>query len=169
MKKWSLAALPVVLVLLLTAFDWEPDWRSASGYAPVLMRKDDLRNSIAWQGAREFERPGKIYIYGSTIFIVDVYKGIHLINNIDRTNPQKTGFILIPGVLDIAIRDSVIFADNAIDLVAINMRNLPQIQVLDRVEEVFPEPVAPDMMWWWGFRKPEGTVIVGWNKKFGRL
>jgi hypothetical protein len=168
MKNWTMAALPVALALLLTAFDWEPDWRSASGYSPVLMRKADLRNSIAWQGPRAFERPGKIYVYGTTIFIVDVYKGIHLINNADRTNPQKTGFILIPGVLDIAVRDSVIFADNAIDLVALNMRSLPQIEVLDRVEEVFPEPVAPDMMWWSGFRKPEGTVIVGWNKKSGK-
>ncbi|MBK9291657.1 MAG: hypothetical protein IPM52_08540 [Bacteroidetes bacterium] len=168
MYKWTLAASALIVVVLLTAFDWVPDWRSASGYAPVLMRKDDLRNSIAWQGAREFERPGKIYIYGSTIMIVDLYKGIHLIDNTDRTNPQKTGFILIPGVLDVAVRDSVIFADNAIDLVAINMRRLPQIEVLDREEDVFPEPVAPDMMWYWGFRKPEGTVVVGWNKKSTR-
>ncbi|HMM10962.1 MAG TPA: hypothetical protein PKE03_02575 [Bacteroidales bacterium] len=168
MKKLILTALPVAVIVLLTAFDWEPDWQSASGYAPVLMRKDDLRNSIIWQEARDFQRPGKIYIYGSTIFIVDVYKGIHLINNTDRTNPQKSGFILIPGVLDLAVRDSVIYADNAIDLVAIDIRALPQISILDRVEEVFPEPVAPDMMWWWGFRKPEGTVVVGWNKKSGR-
>jgi hypothetical protein len=158
--------LVVLVLLLLTSFsrDIEP----GTIYTPLLLKKDDLSKSVFMQATREFEDPGKIYLYGSGIYIVDKYRGIHVIDNSDKTNPSKIGFIHIPGVMDVAIRDSVMYSDNAIDLVAINLRNFPGISVISRVADVFPEPFPPDMNYmpsrYRPSNRPKNTVIVGWYK-----
>lgn len=153
---------------MLTAISIEPDDRDQTAYVPVIMKKSDLLNSVFMQDAREFETPGKIYIYENMIFIVDLYKGIHIIDNQDPSNPHKIGFLYIPGVMDLAIRNNVLFADNSIDLVSIDINSYPEIQILDRVTEVFPEPTPPDLLWIpWAYssnRRPENTVIVAWVK-----
>lgn len=157
-----------VLILLITGMSFEPDDRDQTAYTPVLMKKSELPASISMQPAREFESPGKIYIYGNNIYIVDLFKGIHIIDNYDPASPQKTGFLYIPGVMDIAIRNNVLYADNSIDLVSIDISNYPAIAVLDRVAGIFPEPTPPDMEWIpWSYaanNRPENTVIVAWIK-----
>ena len=158
----------IVLSILLTAFSIEPDDRDQTVYHPILMNKKDLRSSIFNQAPKEFVNPGKIYIYKNMIYIVDLFTGIHVINNTIPSDPQKTGFIYIPGVMDLAIKDDVLFADNSVDLVSINISNYPQIDILDRKEDVFPEPTPPDLPWIpWAYsahRRPAGTVIVAWVK-----
>ncbi|TVQ86236.1 MAG: hypothetical protein EA393_12425 [Bacteroidetes bacterium] len=158
----------IVAVLMLTAISVEPDDRDQTAYVPIFMKKSDLPNSVFIQEAREFETPGKIYIYGNMIYIVDLFKGIHIIDNQDPSNPLKIGFLYIPGVMDLAIRNNVLFADNSIDLVSIDISSYPQISILDRVAEVFPEPTPPDLLWIpWAYsskRRPENTVIVAWVK-----
>ncbi|PKP53957.1 MAG: hypothetical protein CVT92_01990 [Bacteroidetes bacterium HGW-Bacteroidetes-1] len=165
MKALRLILLFTSLVVLL-ASSREPDIWADSAYFPILMNKADLSNSVNIFEAREFKKPGKIYLYGDNIYIVDQYSGIHIIDNHDPFNPVKTGFIRIPGVLDLGIKDSVMYVDNAIDLVAIDIRNYPQIEILDRFEEVFPEPAPPDMDdRGWSYRRPKNMVIVDWVKK----
>ncbi len=158
----------IILTILLAAFSFEPDDRDQTAYHPILMNKSDLPNSIFNQAPRDFENPGKIYLYENMIYIVDLFTGIHVIDNTNPSDPQKTGFIYIPGVMDLAIKNKVLFADNSIDLVSINIGNYPQIEVLDRKEGVFPEPTPPDLEWIpWSYsahRRPEGTVIVAWVK-----
>jgi len=165
MKKLK-PTLIVLVFFLLTSFsrDIEPD----TIYTPLLLKKEDLPKSIFIKSPQEFENPGKIYLYGSAIYIVDAFKGIHVIDNSQPAHPAKTGFINIPGVMDVAIRDSVLYADNSVDLVAINLRDYPQIEVLSRVAEVFPEPLPPDMNRMpYRYRpsnRPKNMVIVGWFK-----
>jgi hypothetical protein len=157
-----------VAILLLTGLSFEPDDRDQTAYVPILMKKSDLPASVFMQEAREFENPGKIYFYGSSIYIVDLFRGIHIIDNQDPANPHKTGFLHIPGVMDLAIRNDVLYADNSIDLVSIDISSYPQISILDRLAEVFPEPTPPDLEWIpWSYsahRRPENTVIVAWVK-----
>lgn len=158
----------IVAVFLITSLSIEPDDRDQTAYVPILMKKSELPASVFMQETREFETPGKIYIYGNMIYIVDLFKGIHIIDNQDPSNPQKTGFLHIPGVMDLAIRNNVLYADNSIDLVSIDISSYPQISILDRVAEVFPEPTPPDLEWIpWSYsagRRPENTVIVAWVK-----
>jgi hypothetical protein len=153
--------LPVILM----GTSWEPE--EISKYKPILMNKEDLKSSIFMLPAKDFTRSGKIYLYGNNIYIVDLYTGIHVIDNKDPHNPQKTGFIHIPGVIDMAITNNILYADNAIDLVAINIEKYPEINVVDRVEEVFPEHIPPDLSYLpyrYTKRRPANTVIVGWVK-----
>jgi len=159
--------IAVFLILSLSFSPEEPEPRTA--YTPYLIAKEDLVRSVFMQNAREFENPGKIYLYGNKIYIVDLFLGVHVIDNQNRHSPVKTSFIHIPGVKDVAIKDSVLYADNAIDLVAIDLRDYPNISVIDRVEQVFPEPLPPDLTHipriYSAQNRPDNTVLVGWFKK----
>lgn len=168
MKK-SRLALAVPMVFMLISFSIEPaSDASATDYTPILLHKDDLKNSILYQQPQDFENPGKIYVYQNFVFIVDTFKGVHKINNMDPENPVKEAFIHIPGIMDISIQNNILYADNAIDLVAINMENFPEIVETDRVEGIFPEPTPPDLEWipysYSQANRPENTIIVGWIK-----
>lgn len=161
--------LVVIAVFLIINLSLSPDSEPGTAYTPYLIAKEDLANSVFMQAAREFENPGKIYLYGNKIYIVDLFRGVHVIDNQNRLAPVKTGFIHIPGVKDIAIKDSVLYADNAIDLVAIDIRAYPVISVIDRVELVFPEPLPPDLTFiphrYSRQNRPDNTVLVGWFNK----
>ncbi|MFW5725318.1 MAG: hypothetical protein ACOCX0_02635 [Bacteroidota bacterium] len=167
MKSLHLTLIFMVIFMIM-GFDIEPDDKTFTEYTPILLKRSDLPASVFMQPAKDFSNPEKIYIYNDHIYIVDLFSGIHVINNQDPSNPQKTGFIHIPGCMDLAIKNEVLYADNAIDLVSVDLSNYPQIAVLDRVEDVFPEPTPPDMTWipwaWSPSKRPSDTVIVGWQK-----
>lgn len=157
-----------LLIPLLMGFSFEPDERDLTKYKPLLMKKSDLAVSVFMESAKDFTNPGKIYLYDDTIFIVDLFTGIHVIDNQNPANPQKAGFIHIPGVVDLSVRNNVLYADNATDLVSIDISSFPQINILDRVPDVFPEHTPPDLEWipysYSSAKRPANTVIVAWVK-----
>ncbi len=156
---------------LLLLISWRPDYDHLdwTEYYPVLMHKADLENSVINLQPQDFVNSGKVYIYGNNIYIVELYKGIHVIDNTTPSSPEKIGFINIPGTIDVAIKDNVLFADNAVDLVSIDISNYPTIQLLDRVNDVFPELTPPDLDFipygYSVYSRPPNTVIVAWVKK----
>jgi hypothetical protein len=165
----ALRKISIFLLLpLLMGFSYEPDDRDLTRYRPILMKRSDLVTSIFIQPQQEFSNPGKIYLYKDNIYIVDLFTGIHVIDNHNPAQPQKTGFIHLPGVVDLSIKDDVLFADNATDLVSINIDSYPQISIISRVEGVFPEHTPPDLEWipysYTTYRRPKNTVIVAWVK-----
>ncbi|MBL4648593.1 MAG: hypothetical protein JKY03_02600 [Aureispira sp.] len=84
---------------------------------------DEMREqSIELQAARKLTNPGKIYVKDDMILINEMGKGIHLIYNANPAEPKKIGFIKIPGNIDVAVKGDVIYADNFMDLVALNTK-----------------------------------------------
>ena len=82
--------------------------------------------------------PGKIYFKDHYIFVNEYQKGIHVIDNTDPESPQIIKFIEIPGSVDLAIRDNILYADSYVDLVAIDISNLDDIREVKRIQNVFP-------------------------------
>jgi hypothetical protein len=154
-------------VILTSAFDFEPYEESA--YTAVLMTRADLEKSIAFQNSRQILEIGKIYKKDSWIFITEKYKGIHLIDNTNPASPVKAGFIRVPGCIDIAMKNNSILADNSVDLVTIEISQLPAVKVVSRVKNVFPELLPPDLPYipnkYNTNSRPENTVIVEWKKR----
>lgn len=158
----------ILFLPLLFAYDSDPFYNS-SGYYPVLMERPQLEKSILYREAQTIKNPGKIYYKDQVIYLVEKYKGIHVIDNSNPENPHRTGFINVPGCIDLAIKNNSLFADNSIDLVAINISNGPeQLQVTQRIKNVFPEPTPPGLDFiphMFQLReRPENTIIVGWEK-----
>ena len=156
-----------ISVFMLFGFSFETDPVPDSDYYPVLMDIDDLRKSVRFEDPRAMNKTGKIYIKGDYLFVTEKYEGIHVINNSDPSNPQKEGFIRIPGCIDLAVKNNILYADNAIDLVAIDIGNREAPELVKRLENVLPEPAPPTGFIPYQFRegnRPDNTVIVAWKK-----
>ncbi len=137
-------------------------------YVPLLMTREVLESSVTLMPARDLTNPGKIYLIGNYIFINERYKGIHIINNSDPENPINIHFIRIPGCIDMAVKGQTLYADNAVDLIAVDLSDINSISVTERIRDVFPELQPPDNSFYFRYSKenrPENTIIVGWEPK----
>lgn len=131
---------------------------------PVYMPFTEFRNSFSKGEATEITNPGKIYFKDNYLFVNEVGKGIHVIDNSDPADPEKLGFYEIMGNVDMAIKGNMLFADSFIDLVAIDISDVNNPVEISRIENVFPE-VVPEGDKWYPYAmvdKSEG-VIVDWN------
>jgi len=77
---------------------------------------------------------GKIYAYKNYIFVNDVNRGFHILDNSDPVNPTNIGFIKIEGNNDISIKDDRLFADSYGDLVIMDITDINAISVASRME-----------------------------------
>ncbi len=107
-------------------------------FEPVYRTVEQIREDPTIEGPRSLENPGKIYVYGDYLLVNELYEGIHIINNRDPRNPVNLSFIRIPGNVDMAVRFNMLYADNYIDLLAINIENPEQPALVSRTAEVFP-------------------------------
>lgn len=140
-------------------------------YTPVLMTKLVLANSVKLQPATSIGIAAKIYHKDNYIFISQRFKGVHIIDNTNPSAPVNKRFISIPGCVDMAIKNNVLYADNAVDLVSINLTAAQggDLQVLKRIENVFPELMPPDGLEipvkFTKENRPANTIIVNWVKE----
>ena len=131
-----------------------------SFWEPVYRTKAEVRANIKNNAAKDIERPGKIYIRGNYIFLNEVDKGVHIIDNSNPAAPRQISFVDIPGNLDMAVKGNILYADFYTDLVAIDISNPQSVLVKKFTENVFPERV-----WGNGFSPNPNMVIVDWIKK----
>ncbi len=107
-------------------------------YEPVYKTLDEIRQPITVEGPRALKNPGKIYLYHSYLLINEQLEGIHLVDNSDPSNPVKVAFIKIEGNLDMAIKGNMLYADNYVDLITIDLTIPMQPTLVDRDNNVFP-------------------------------
>ncbi|MCJ8167332.1 hypothetical protein MKJ04_21000 [Pontibacter sp. E15-1] len=165
MKKTNLYLLLVLVMPILTSC-WETvDPAPLSAYQPILMSRTHLESSIKMLAPLPIADAGKLYKYGQYILVNERYKGVHLIDNKNPAAPVKLGFIQVPGSVDFAVKDNVLYVDNAVDLVAIDLRDLHTINIRKRVREAFPPLLAPDNLSWFYDMAgaPKDAVVVGWE------
>lgn len=108
-------------------------------YVPQYMSYEELRSSVKSIPAQPLKNPGKIYLMGNYIFVNEVDKGIHVINNSNPSSPQNVAFIQIPGNIDIAAKGNVLYADSYVDLLGLDISNPNNINVLKRIEDALPQ------------------------------
>ncbi|MCC9166913.1 LVIVD repeat-containing protein [Pontibacter harenae] len=105
---------------------------------PVYMMRAALRNAVQVKPARTLTEPGKIYAKDHFLFINEIDKGIHIIDNSNPSSPQPVSFIEIPGNVDMAVKGNILYADSYIDLVALDISNPQDVQLVKRIENIFP-------------------------------
>ncbi|MCD4772475.1 MAG: hypothetical protein K8R41_03715 [Bacteroidales bacterium] len=122
MKKTSIFLIVILTIALSSCKDKYIEIFVAN--SPIYMSYETLRESVKQTDARNLENPGKIYFKDNYIFVVEKMKGIHIINNSDPSNPENISFIEIPGNVDIAIKDAILYADSYIDMVVRILKKL---------------------------------------------
>ena len=162
--------LPGIVLSLLLAFlsgcSSEPETTMVKkeGYRPIYMPYEQMRQ-LATTSPRPLEHTGKIYMRGNYVYVNEINKGIHIINNQNPAHPQPVSFIAIPGNVDIAVKGNVLYADNAVDLLALDISNPVNVKLLKRIENAFPNQVFPPITGVdFECADPAKGVIVGWEK-----
>jgi hypothetical protein len=155
-----------ILFILLTGFDSDT-WYSQ--YEPIFMYRSELEGSVKLEAPMPIQNPGKIYLKDDLIFINEKFFGIHVIDNTNPIEPENFAFIHIDGCIDMAMKDNVLYADNAVDLISVSLnQNLIGIQVTSRIKNVFPEVKAPDgreLTQKEKVARPKNLILVRWRKK----
>jgi hypothetical protein len=132
-------------------------------YEAVYKTKAEVRANIKTNAPRQAENTGKIYIRGNYIFLNEVDRGIHVINNANPSKPVNVAFIDIPGNMDMAVKGNILYADLYTDLVAIDITDPLNVKVKKVIEGVFPY-----RYWGGGFVGPaynSDLIITDWVKK----
>ena len=158
--------LILIIPFLFTASSYE--FYNPSDYYPILMERSELEKSVFVRDNQEIVNPGKIYYKDNYIYLNEKFKGIHVIDISNPASPERIAFINIPGCIDIAIKNNSLFADNAIDLVSIDLSDRVQsLNVSKRVKNVFSESTPPDLDYipaaFNHSNRPANTIIVAWK------
>ncbi|MEM6317023.1 MAG: hypothetical protein AAF960_05095 [Bacteroidota bacterium] len=106
-------------------------------FDPVYLTVDKIRQDLQMQGPRPLVNPGKLYYYKDHILINERREGLHIIDNTNPEAPENIAFIKIPGNIDMAVKNGMLFADNYIDLLTIDIQNPAQPRFVSRTENVF--------------------------------
>ena len=77
---------------------------------------------------------GKIYAYKNYIFVNDLYRGLHVIDNTNPEAPEPIKFIKLEGNNDISIKDDRLYADSYGDLVIMDISDINAIGDIKRME-----------------------------------
>ncbi|MEP2935976.1 MAG: hypothetical protein ABJM06_13800 [Gilvibacter sp.] len=106
---------------------------------PITKTVAELRESVAVEPVRDLTESGKFYAYQNFILVNDLNKGIHVIDNTYPTQPVKVAFINIPGNIDMAVKDNILYADSWLDLYVFDFSDPLNITLINRLEEVLPQ------------------------------
>lgn len=163
----SISLLTLLGVFLVTTSCYQcVDKKDVTKMKPVYMSMDDLRSSVRFEKSRALENTGKIYFKDDFIYVSELGKGVHVINNQDPYAPSNVGFINVPGNSELAMKNNTLLVNSAVDLVSINMANPTAPVEQGRLENAFdfeiPTPVNESVVY--DSPDPSKGLVVGWNE-----
>ena len=112
---------------------------SVQALKPVYGTLDDISSGIKSIDAQPIKKLGKIYTIDNLLFINEVGKGVHVIDNSLKASPQKIKFIEIPGNVDIAIKGNYMYADIGSGLATINIADINNVTMTSFDSNYVPE------------------------------
>jgi len=123
----------------------------AWGLKPVY--SNNIEDLVEMLPPRPLNSPGKIYTYGNKLLISERHKGVHVFDNTDPSNPENLMFLSIVGNVDVAIRNGVLYADQANNLVSININSIGSDSlIVAKTDDV----ISPGSL---GILEPPGTDV----------
>ena len=106
---------------------------------PVYEVLTKFREQIKSGAATNITNAGKIAVVGKYIFVSELYKGIHVIDNSNPSQPKNVAFISVPGNEDMAISGSTLYADAYSDLVTFDITDPTNVVAKNFAANVFPD------------------------------
>jgi len=140
----NLIILLVVGLLCMGCPDEEFQGFSGMGKRPVYVSVDELDN-IENLAPQEIEQTGPIFLQNDLFFMVDLGKGIHVFDVADGQQESALTFIKIPAVSDFTVDGNTLFCDSWTDLIAIDISDIFDVQLLSRTADVFDPLLFPPL------------------------
>jgi len=133
MKKKAFLLL-MVAVGFIVSCDNEGSYEDYLVARPVTMDVAQFKaQAVAITQPEPIVSSGKIYTYRSYIFVNDVNRGFHVIDNSNPESPERISFIKLEGNYDISVKDDKLYADSYGDLVIFDINNINDIKVSSRI------------------------------------
>jgi hypothetical protein len=152
--------LPILLVFIFQGCLKDDLTRTYKVFVPVYKSKAEVYANIKSNPPQAVQTPGKLFIIGNYIFLNDLNKGVHVIDNSNPASPVIKTFIDIPGNVDIAVRGNTLYADLYSDLVVVDITDPLQARFIKYIPRVFPERYYGG-----GFYSDSSKVLVDWVAK----
>lgn len=152
--------LLLVSILLLQGCLKDTFKRTYTMFTPVYKTSTQVRANIKSNSAKPIKNPGKLVLLGNYIFLNEVDKGIHVIDNSNPSSPITKYFIDIPGNVDLAVKGNTLYADLYTDLVTLDISDPTNVQVKKIINDVFPFRRYQS-----GFIMDSSKIIVDWISK----
>jgi len=154
-------SLPVVCLLLLAGCVKDDCKHTYKIYTPVYKTLTQLRSEVKSVAARALVNPGKIYVKDNMVYLNERGEGIHMIDNSNPQNPVNKSFISIPGNIDIAMKENILYADMHCDLAAFDVSNPTAVTVKKYVTKAFPSQASNTLS-----TNPDSIkVIIDWRSR----
>lgn len=148
----------------------KPEMRDAM--VPIYSSNTTLIKTITAGPPRSTSNAGKIYTVGNLIYQVEQDSGIHIINYVNPSSPQKIGFIRSFLCKEISVKNGLIYTNNFSDLVVIDASNLNAVTEVTRTEGVFPDlalQYPPKLnnftTVYFECPDPKKGIVIGWQQK----
>jgi hypothetical protein len=129
-------------ILILTGCE-DRRYQTYMANVPVYMTYEDLRASFEVSEGKDLVKPGKIYFKDQYMYINEYREGIHVVDISNPASPLQKAFIQIPGNVDMAIRNNILYADSFVDLVLIDISDPVHPLEIKRIEDLFEYLVPP--------------------------
>lgn len=113
--------------------------RTYALYKPVYKTLKEVRANMKGNAPTALQQTGKLYIYGKYIFLNELNKGIHIIDNTSPADPKNIAFIDIPGNVDLAVKGNTLYADSYSDLVSFDISDPKAVVAKNFNDNVFPD------------------------------
>lgn len=134
--------------------------RTYTIYTPIYKSKTEVLAAINGNTSQSVETAGKFYIKDNFIYLNEVDKGIHIIDNSNPSRPAQVAFLNIPGNQDIAVKGNILYADMYSDLLALDISNPKKATVTGILNNFFTQRMYVN-----GAYYDSTVVIVDWIKK----
>jgi hypothetical protein len=165
-KRTSPVLFSFVFLLLAACVDRGPEFIEAeqvTGYIPIY--ESSLATKILMVPPRAVNKPGKIYLHGKYLLINEQNRGIHVFDNSDPSVPLNLGFLQLLGNTDLAIKDSVLYADHLGDLVAVRVNDFGTIVEKARLPfSSWTRGIPPPPGFYFQCVEAQKGIVVDWKE-----
>lgn len=97
-----------------------------------------IARKVSYTTPQPIVNSGKIYTIGNYLLQIERDSGIHIINYINRTSPQKVGFIRSLYCSEMSIKGQYLYLNNLDDLVILNIADITNPVEVNRLPRAFP-------------------------------
>jgi hypothetical protein len=161
--RFMVMGLSAFFLLLMQGCMKDSCRRTYTLFQPIYKSLRQVRADMKSTASQPLDKTGKLNVFGNYIFLNEVGKGIHVIDNSDPSAPNNIGFINIPNNVDLAVKGRYLYADSYSDIIVFDILNPADVRPVKFMDNVMKEK---NVYWQSNATNPDSVrVVVGYTQK----
>jgi hypothetical protein len=151
-----------ILFILNSCTDKCEVTRTYQTTVPLTWTLESIRAGVHILPPKDLKNPAKLHVKDNYLFISEAKKGVHIIDNSNPSNPVKTSFLEIPGVVDMAVKNNTLYVDSYMDVVALDISNPTAVKEIGRTKDIFQNGLFNGLSWYYD---PYSRIVTDYEWK----